>query len=150
MISGSLEQDDAMIGGEGIIVEIDEAKFGKRKYNRGHSVEGVWILGGVERTPERKAFLVQVENRTAELLTSVVKNHVKKGSIIYTDFWKYYNRLEENGYEHSTVNHSQNFKDLITGTHTNSIEGTWNALKMQVKPRNRTKDTIDDHLLEFI
>ena len=28
MISGSLEQDDAMIGGEGIIVEIDEAKFG--------------------------------------------------------------------------------------------------------------------------
>ena len=84
------------------------------------------------------------------MLTSVVKSHVIEGSIIYTDLWKGYNHLEENGYEHSTVNHSQNFKDPITGTHTNSIEGTWNALKMQVKPRNRTKDTIDDHLLEFI
>lgn len=35
------------IGCEGIIVEIDESKFGKRKYNR---VEGVWVLGMLERT----------------------------------------------------------------------------------------------------
>lgn len=31
------------IGGEGKIVEIDESKFGKRKYNRGHRIEGQWV-----------------------------------------------------------------------------------------------------------
>jgi hypothetical protein len=43
------------IGGPGIEVEINELKFGKRKYNCGHQVEGIWVFGGVKRTPERKA-----------------------------------------------------------------------------------------------
>lgn len=46
-----------MIGGPGVIVEVDESKFGKRKYNKGHKVPGVWVFGGVERTLERKCFL---------------------------------------------------------------------------------------------
>lgn len=29
-----------IIGGDGIIVEMDESKFGKRKYHRGHLVGG--------------------------------------------------------------------------------------------------------------
>ena len=32
------------LGGEGEEVEIDESKFGKRKYHRGHRVEGQWAL----------------------------------------------------------------------------------------------------------
>ena len=38
---------------------------------------------------------------------------------------------------------------ISTGAHTNSIEGSWNALKMQIKPRNRVKG-IEEHLWEFI
>jgi hypothetical protein len=37
------------IGGEGKIVEIDEAKIGKRKYNRGRYLEEQWVFGGIER-----------------------------------------------------------------------------------------------------
>src|SRR5580765_7546825 len=42
---------DAMIihkeklGGVDKVVEIDESKFGKRKYHRGHRVEGQWVFG---------------------------------------------------------------------------------------------------------
>jgi hypothetical protein len=36
-----------------INMEIDESKFGKRRYNRGRRVDGCWVFGGVERTPER-------------------------------------------------------------------------------------------------
>ena len=39
------------IGGIGIVVEIDESKFGKRKHNCGHKVDGVWVVGMVEITP---------------------------------------------------------------------------------------------------
>ncbi|KFM67316.1 hypothetical protein X975_04923, partial [Stegodyphus mimosarum] len=42
-----IEMNSQMIGGPGKTVEIDESKFGKRKYHRGHHVEGQWVFGGV-------------------------------------------------------------------------------------------------------
>ncbi len=37
------------LGGPGVIVELDEAKFGKRKYNKGAYRQGQWVLGAVDR-----------------------------------------------------------------------------------------------------
>lgn len=37
------------VGGFGQVVKIDESKFGRRKYHRGHRVEGQWVFGGVQR-----------------------------------------------------------------------------------------------------
>ena len=36
------------IGGPNTVVEVDEAKFGKRKYNRGRLVDGTWVIGGIQ------------------------------------------------------------------------------------------------------
>ena len=50
------------IGGAGKRVQIDESKFGKRKYHRGHRVEGQWVFGGIEEDT-RRCFMVPVEKR---------------------------------------------------------------------------------------
>jgi hypothetical protein len=47
LTADSLDITNCMIGGPGVIVEVDESKLGKRKYHRGHAVEGVWIVGGI-------------------------------------------------------------------------------------------------------
>ena len=48
-----LEQRSDMLGGVNVVVEIDEAKFGRRKYNRGRWIEGQWVFGGFERGSKR-------------------------------------------------------------------------------------------------
>ena len=66
--------------GQPIIVEIDESKFGKRKHNKGKRVDGVWVVGGVERTPERKVFLLTVPNRNQNTLKLIIDTFVKDGN----------------------------------------------------------------------
>ena len=59
------------IGGVGKVVEIDESKFGKRKYNRGRRREGQWVLGGVERGSD-EMFMQIVPSRDAATLLPVI------------------------------------------------------------------------------
>jgi hypothetical protein len=148
----NLDVEDFKIGGPGVIVEIDESKFGKRKYNQGHQVEGVWVVGGVERTNERRVFAIPVADRSAQTLKEVIEDHVVPGSIIYTDCWGGYRPedLLEIGMVHDTVNHSLHYVDPITGVHTNTIEGTWSAMKWDTNKRHRTQEYIGDNLFYFI
>jgi hypothetical protein len=66
------------------IVEINEAKFGKRKYNRGQVVDGNWVFGGICRET-KNIFLIKVEKRDKETLIPLIEKYVVKGSTIITD-----------------------------------------------------------------
>jgi hypothetical protein len=48
------------------IVEIDESKFGKKKYHQGARREGQWVFGGVERGNIDHMFLEAVPDYTTE------------------------------------------------------------------------------------
>ena len=105
-MSYSNEANNLVIGGPGVIVEIDEAKFGKSKYNVGRVIEGQWILGGLERDHPSKTFLIPVPDRSHDTLKTCIMRYVLPGTTIYTDMWRGYIGIDNcNDYKHLTVNH---------------------------------------------
>lgn len=56
-----------------VVVQIDQSKFGKRKYGQRHHIEGVWVFKMDEKTPKRRINLVVVEERKAQTLTKIIE-----------------------------------------------------------------------------
>ena len=138
------------IGGPGIDVEIDESKFGRRKYYKGHKVEGQWVFGGRESNDKSKIFMVPVSDRKTQTLENLIKKYIKPGSIIHSDCWKAYNNLDKLGYKHVTVNHSKQFKNPITGACTNRIECDWRHAKVSMPKYGVKKGDHVSYLAEFL
>lgn len=102
------------------------------------------MFGGVERGTGC-CFLVVVKDRSEAKLLELIKKWIFPGSIILSDCWKSYSNIRwdfvilmapkqktnlsiiiysnHNDYTHMTVNQDQHYKDSITGTHTNTVEG---------------------------
>lgn len=151
LCADNVDFEDVKIGGPGVIVEVDETKLGKRKYHRGHRVDGVWVMAGVERSTEKKVFLMEVEDRKIETIVKVLETHILPGSILFTDGWKAYSKAAKIlGFEHHIVKHNLHFNDPITGVHTNTVEGVNNGIKHLIKPRNRCKKNINDNLYYYL
>ncbi|CAC5386090.1 unnamed protein product [Mytilus coruscus] len=141
-----LKIDSEKIGGDSVFVEIDESKFGKRKYHKGCQVEGQWVFGGIERD-SKKSFFATVENRTKETLLKLIKDNIKPGTTIISDCWKVYDCLGSEGFEHLKDNHSVYFVDPETGAHTNTIESTWRALKKSLPKYSTVKSLSFDFMI---
>jgi transposase-like protein len=122
-----LEGCSEKIGGLNKTVEIDESKFGRRKYRRGHPVKGQWMFCGVESESGR-TFLVPVPDRTADTQTNVIRACIEPGTTITSDCWAAYRDIGSLVYTHRTVKHSIAFVNLDTGVHT-TIECTWRHMK---------------------
>ncbi|KYQ50243.1 hypothetical protein ALC60_10697, partial [Trachymyrmex zeteki] len=88
------------VGGNGHIVELDKAKVGKRKYNKGRIIEGQWVFGGIERNTKH-IFILPVSNRSSSTLLSIIRKYILLDSIIYTDQWRAYKNLDNDIYLHT-------------------------------------------------
>ena len=69
------------ISGNGIEVEIDESKFGKRKYYRGHRVEGQSIFGGREKYKKKKVFMLPVHDRKQKTLIPLIQKWIHPATV---------------------------------------------------------------------
>lgn len=122
------------IGGVGRIIEVDEAKFSKRKFNVGRAVRSPWVIGGVD-IHSGEMFFVEVIRRNSETIKQVLTENIEIGSTVITDCWAGYVNLESYGYFHLKVNHSENFIDPLTGANTQAIENRWSVLKRKMRAR---------------
>ena len=143
---------DHKIGGVGEIVEIDETCVARRKYQVGRIVPTVWMLGGIVRSQEFSMFLEVVPSRSAEVLNDVIRRYVRLGTTIMTDGWGGYLHLDDIGYTHKVVNHSENFVDPDDpNIHTQRIESRWSAFKRWLRGKGTNyKPHLDEYLIEYL
>ncbi|XP_024882507.1 uncharacterized protein LOC112461483 [Temnothorax curvispinosus] len=143
------EKHSDKLGGPGRTVEINEAKIDK-SYNRGRLIRDHWIFGGYERDT-KKIFIVPVQDRTEQTLLACIKEWTLPGTTIVSDCWKSYNCLNNEGFQHLTVNHSYNFVDPETGTHTQHIERVWIEVRENIPRYGTTEDhVLLEHLCEYL
>ncbi|KAI6653003.1 hypothetical protein LOD99_4080 [Oopsacas minuta] len=136
------------IGGPGTVVEIDESKFGRRKYNRGRLLTGQWVFGIYEQGTDN-VLMIPVPDRSGATLLPIIQRYVLPGTTIHSDEWAAYNVVPAVGYDHHTVNHSENFVDPIDGTHTQGIENAWGVVKKRQRRGQTTNpELLESHLIE--
>ena len=86
-------------------------------------------------------------------LLPIINTHVAPGTTVWSDQWRAYNSVASlsNVTSHSTVNHSVEFVDSVTGVHTQSIESYWNRIKIKIKRmRGCHQDQLASYLDEYM
>ena len=118
-----------LLGGGGGTVEADETYWGNQKgVKRGHGgyEHKNKIFALVERQGGVRSFHVPAVN--AKTLKSIIREHVKPDTAIYTDELRVYRGLGKEFADHQTIKHSKG--EYIRGVvHTNTIEGFFSLLK---------------------
>ena len=80
-------------------------------------------------------YMEAVAHRNAATLLPIIQAHVAPGTVIHSDKWRAYRRAANlpNVAAHCTVNHSVEFVNSVTGTHTQNVESYWNQAKIKLK-----------------
>lgn len=96
------------------------------------------ILGLLQRTGD--VMIRMLPNVQQVTIKPVLRQVIQPGSLLYTDEYDIYTRLEEWGYQHKTVNHSageyarDEDGDGFHEVHVNTLEGFWSLLRSWLRP----------------
>lgn len=86
-------------------------------------MEGSWIFCAIDIATGALRFEICPQNqRDQGTLISIIRKRIKVGSKIYSDYWKAYECLGQEGYKHLSINHSIKFVNAETGASTQAIE----------------------------
>lgn len=147
-------QENEKLGGPGKIVQIDETMLNyKCKSHRGRSAENrTDALCMVEINENgSKAFACVIPDKKASTILPIIIANVKAGTTIHTDEHLSYKKLNQIGFNHSTVCHKYEFVDKETGVHTQVIESFHNCLKLCIKKRKGVLTELRSEFLnEFV
>jgi hypothetical protein len=96
----------------------------------GQKVKGNYVIGGVERVPER----------TVDTLMTVLRDWIEPGTTVITDCWSACRDMETLVYAHQTVNHMIGFVGVHIGAQRNTSQSNWWHVKAFLNPHNRMGD----------
>lgn len=138
-------------------VELDEAYIGGRRSGgkRGRGAEGKTVVMGMKEKGGRFRAEV-IPNVKKPTLREVTHRNVEPGSLVSTDELMSYGLLNDDGYKHGQVVHSQKiwkYYDYRTDAwhDTNSVESFWKLFKASVRSTHIhvSKKYMDRYLSEF-
>ncbi len=131
VIAWRLAQETPFFDGR---VEVDESYFGGvRKGKRGRGAAGKSVVFGLLKR-DGKVHTTMLANTTSKTLVGLIRAHVQPDSIVYTDSYRSYDRLDVSEFRHHRINHRKRFAKRHN--HINGIENFWNQAKRHLRRYN--------------
>ena len=96
------------------------------------------VFGMIQRGGE--VCIKMLNNVKQKTIKPIIEKFVAPDSLVYTDEYSIYSRLEEWGYDHKTVNHGigeyarDEDGDGFHEVHVNTMEGFWSLLRSWLRP----------------
>jgi len=132
-IRSLLSESDMQL--EGLTVEMDETYVGGARRRIGKTgrpgkgdVKKSCVVGVAERAGRGRVVALVSDDATKKTLQGIARERILPESTVFTDEYPSYVGLEQAGYIHNRINHSQGVY-VMGDVHTNTIEGFWSLIK---------------------
>ena len=127
---------DKPLGGEGEVVEIDEAYVGGKQEGRPGlgSTNKTVVLGMIERGEDGRAIIEVIPEATQPHMHEAIREGVAQGTEIHADMHGGYNKLDKQGYDLRRINKNATGRYVSeTGVTVNAVENFWRHLKCSIQ-----------------